>query len=143
MRNDERVHSMAKGIKTKSGKRECERKGYWRPQARRRVSLNCMGHRPQFYLFAGDARGEVPCVIETIHHEIKKSYAHFSQSPHQYRRLERLIKKWGASDLLRELSHLIEVRFVAFGHCCLIKLLSRPTGYCRCIEGRAQRNGNH
>jgi hypothetical protein len=52
-------------------------------------------------------------ITETIHKVTQQVYAHFSQSPHQQRRLEALAEAWGADYLLRKITNLFPARFVA------------------------------
>jgi hypothetical protein len=66
-----------------------------------------------FDLLVEDVYKNFPYITDIIHVVIKQIYTHFAQSPHQYRRLEKLVADWGAGDLLRKLHHLFEVRFVA------------------------------
>jgi hypothetical protein len=66
-----------------------------------------------FDLLVADVYKNLPYITDIIHVVIKQIYTHFAQSPHQYRRLEKLVEDWGATDLLRKLHHLFEVRFVA------------------------------
>jgi hypothetical protein len=52
-------------------------------------------------------------VKEIVHPLIKEVYSFFSQSPHHQRRLDLLAEDWGAEDLVRKITYLFEVRFVA------------------------------
>ena len=51
-------------------------------------------------LLVDDVYKKLPYITETIHKVIQQVYAHFSQSPHQQRRLEALDEAWGADNLL-------------------------------------------
>ena len=64
-------------------------------------------------LLVVDVNKKLPCITETIHKAIQQVYAHFSQSPHQQRRLEALAEAWGADDLLRKITNLFLFCFVA------------------------------
>jgi hypothetical protein len=64
-------------------------------------------------LLVGDVNKKLPCITETILKVIQQVYAHFSQNPHQQRRLEALAAAWGADDLLQKITNLFLVLFVA------------------------------